>query len=97
MMARLLRHRTAAIGLAILAFMLLLAVAGPLVAPPDYFAPDLEGALRGPTAEHPFGQDKLGRDVFLQVVLGARTSVLVALSVVFATAVVVCLLGAAAG
>ncbi len=97
MMTRLLRHRTAALGLAILSLMLLLAMAGPLVAPPDYFATDLEGALRGPSTGHPFGQDKLGRDVFWQVVIGARTSVLVALAVVLATAVVGCLLGAAAG
>jgi peptide/nickel transport system permease protein len=97
MMTRLLRHPTAALGLAILSVMLLLAVAGPLVAPPDYFATDLEGTLRGPAPGHPFGQDKLGRDVFWQVVIGARTSVLVALAVVFTTAVVGCLLGAAAG
>ena len=97
MMTRLLRHRTATLGLAILSLMLLLAAAGPLVAPSDYFATDLEGALRGPTTEHPFGQDKLGRDVFWQVVIGARTSILVALAVVLTTAVVGCLLGAAAG
>jgi peptide/nickel transport system permease protein len=97
MMTRLLRHRTATLGLAILSLMLLLAAAGPLIAPPDYFATDLEGALRGPAPGHPFGQDKLGRDVFWQVVIGARTSVLVALAVVLTTAVVGCLLGAAAG
>lgn len=31
-------------------------------------------ALRGPSAQHPFGTDELGRDIFSRVVYGTRTS-----------------------
>jgi peptide/nickel transport system permease protein len=31
-------------------------------------------ALRGPSAQHPFGTDELGRDIFSRVIYGTRTS-----------------------
>jgi ABC-type dipeptide/oligopeptide/nickel transport system permease subunit len=49
------------------------------------FAPQLSGgvsptkgslaeAIQAPGAEHPFGTDKMGRDIFVRVLYGARTS-----------------------
>ena len=70
----------AAAGFLILGAVTVMAVAAPLLAPYDPLATSLEGALRGPSGEHLFGQDKLGRDVFSQVIHGARSSVLVALA-----------------
>jgi peptide/nickel transport system permease protein len=40
---------------------------------------DLFGAPTGPTGEHPFGVDQLGRDIFSRTVYGARVSLEVAL------------------
>ena len=40
---------------------------------------DLFGTPTGPSAEHPFGVDRLGRDVFSRTVYGARVSLEVAL------------------
>lgn len=42
----------------------------------------LKEALRAPSAQHIFGTDKLGRDVFTRVIYGARTSLTSAFSVV---------------
>ncbi len=42
----------------------------------DPLAQDLGSALDGPSAEHWFGTDELGRDILARVVFGARTSLL---------------------
>jgi peptide/nickel transport system permease protein len=89
--------KTAALGVAILAAVLLLALFAPLVAPYEPLKTDLDGALRGPSPGHPFGQDRLGRDVFSQVAYGARSSTLIALAVVSLTVCVGVAAGAIAG
>jgi peptide/nickel transport system permease protein len=66
-------------GLTFLAFLVLLALAGPLVlADPfrQFGLVDLQSAP--PSAEHPFGTDQLSRDVLSRVVSGARVSLAVA-------------------
>lgn len=61
-----------AIGAAIVLVFALLALAGPLVAPYGS-SEQIRGAARQPpSAQHLFGTDRLGRDVFSRVVLGAR-------------------------
>ena len=34
----------------------------------------LKDSIKPPCAEHPFGTDKMGRDIFVRVLYGARTS-----------------------
>ena len=96
-MKGLVRHKTALFGIVVLAGICFLALAGPYMAPEGSFSTDLAGSLRGPSPGHPFGQDKLGRDVFWQVITGTRASIVIAFSVVFATVITGSLLGAAAG
>ena len=60
-------------GLTILAFLILVAVFAPLVAPYDPQSIDFD-SLKRPTLDHLFGTDRLGRDVFSRVVYGARIS-----------------------
>lgn len=40
----------------------------------DPTAGDLTQAIEAPNAEHPFGTDKMGRDIFARVIYGARSS-----------------------
>lgn len=87
----------ARIGALILALILALALLAPVVAVHQPLQTDLAGALRGPAAGHPFGQDRLGRDVFAQVAYGARASTLIAVAVVALTVLVGVAIGAAAG
>jgi len=94
---RFLRHPTALPGVLILAAVLVMALAAPSLAPYDPMRTDLSGSLRGPSADHFFGQDRLGRDIFSQVIYGARASMLVALAVVLLTVAVGTALGSAAG
>ncbi|GAA3015537.1 ABC transporter permease [Streptosporangium longisporum] len=84
------------IGLVILALFLFLAIAAPLVAPYDPIAQD-SMKLLPPSAEHWFGTDQIGRDVFSRVIYGARLSLPVALLLVAVACAVGTLLGAIAG
>lgn len=97
-MIRTLASRPASlVGVIILAVMIFLALAAPVVAPHDPWRTDLDGSLRGPSPGHLFGQDKLGRDMLSQIIYGARASTAVALAVVAATVLAGTLAGAAAG
>ena len=74
--ARVLRRWPARIGLAITLLFLLLVVAAPLVAPYDPYDQDLSSALSPPAADHWFGADQYGRDMFSRVLYGTRTALL---------------------
>jgi peptide/nickel transport system permease protein len=74
------RHPTLVIGGTVIAVMVLMAVAAPLFAG-DPLAMNPMNRLRPPSAQHWFGTDTLGRDVFARTVFGARISLFVGLSV----------------
>lgn len=65
------------IALGIITFILVAALAAPLIAPYDPGHLDPAARLQPPSGEHWFGTDKLGRDAFSRVIYGARTSLLV--------------------
>jgi peptide/nickel transport system permease protein len=80
---RLLRRSTSsAIGGAIVAIVALVALAAPALAPFDPVALRVRDRLHPPGAVYRFGTDNLGRDVFSQVLYGARISLLIGTSVV---------------
>lgn len=72
MLGVLYQRRSSAVGTTVVLLFLLVALLGPLVAP--YGATEqISGAARqAPSVEYPFGTDRLGRDVFSRVILGAR-------------------------
>ena len=79
------------LGAVLVVLVLLLAVFGPLIAPQNPDQVNLLAVLQPPSVHHWFGTDSLGRDIFSQVLAGARISIEVAviilsLSVVFGTA-----------
>ncbi|MEX2541407.1 MAG: ABC transporter permease [Trueperaceae bacterium] len=65
-------RRSAAFGTSVVLLFLLVALAGPLLAPYGANEQDFSEARRPPSLERPFGSDHLGRDVFSRVVLGTR-------------------------
>ncbi len=65
--------------------------------PFDPAAQELPLRLEGPTGNHWFGLDELGRDILSRVLLGARVSLLVGLVVVGVSATVGTAMGAIAG
>jgi peptide/nickel transport system permease protein len=68
-----------AVGLVLVAFHVLLALASPWIATHDFKAVDPTLMLTAPDAAHWFGTDHLGRDVFSRTVLGGREALLVTL------------------
>jgi len=79
-----------ALGTSIFIIFIFLAVFGPLVTPYTATEQISNAALQSPSADHWFGTDNLGRDVFSRVIVGAREILLLAglgtlLSVIFGT------------
>ncbi len=60
------------VGSAVMAFLVLVAIFAPLIAPFDPNYQDFEAILVAPNPAHLFGTDNLGRDIFSRVVFGAR-------------------------
>ena len=82
------RSGTFLVGLLIVLFWVFCAVFGPSIVPYDPYADDLLNALMPPSAEHWFGTDQLGRDVFSRVIAGARDILTIApLATVISTVV----------
>ncbi len=75
---QILRSPTFLVGIAIVAFWVACAIFGPSVVPYDPFADDMLNTLQPPSAEHWFGTDQLGRDVFSRVITGSRDILTVA-------------------
>jgi peptide/nickel transport system permease protein len=85
-LALLRRSRSFIAGSIIVGFWVLCALFGELVVPDDPLATDPINDLLAPSADHWFGTDKLGRDVFSRVITGARDILIVApLATILAT------------
>ncbi|MFS3126883.1 ABC transporter permease [Nocardioides sp. Bht2] len=71
------QHRTAALGVAFIAVLLLASLVAPL--PHDPQATDSSATLQAPSADHWFGTDGAGADVFSRVIDAARMDLSLAL------------------
>jgi peptide/nickel transport system permease protein len=76
------QRKIAGIGLVIILVMLACALLAPWIAPYDPGAMDAAGRLSPPSAEHWFGTDHTGRDLFSRVIYGARMALLTGTGVV---------------
>lgn len=85
------------VGAAIVLVTVVGAIIAPWAVPFDPAAQQLALRLEGPTLEHPFGLDELGRDIFSRILSGARISLFVGLTVVGISSIVGVLLGSIAG
>src|SRR5260221_11484633 len=86
---RLLRTPQGVLGLALLAVLLLACLLGGSLAPYSPEAMDFAGRFAAPGARHWFGADQLGRDVLSRLLVGARSTLALAVAAPFS--------GAAAG
>ena len=73
------------------------AIVAPWLVPFDPASQQLALRLEGPSAQHWFGLDELGRDIFSRVLLGARVSLFVGVVVVGVSALVGMAIGSVAG
>jgi peptide/nickel transport system permease protein len=98
---RLRRNPGALVGFALVALFVIAAVFAPLIAPYGPREQNLallsQGCCPGPSADHWFGVDQLGRDEFSRIVYGARYSLVVGVVAVSVGLSIGLLLGALAG
>ncbi|MCH8160310.1 MAG: ABC transporter permease [Chloroflexi bacterium] len=91
---RLLRKKIAVIALLLIGAFYFVGLFAPLLAPcrlsfcplstQDYRSQDLDNTLLGPSLDHPFGTDRLGRDQLSRVIWSARTTIIVTIATVVA-------------
>ena len=93
----LLANRLAVVGLVVLAIMVLAAVLADVVIRYPINEPNVANRFAPPSADHWFGTDDLGRDVYSRVVMGARVSLQVGAVSVSISLVAGTLLGLIAG
>jgi len=78
---RFIANKGAVIGLVLISILFLIAFIGPYITPYDFLAQNIEERNQGISWQHPFGTDDLGRDILSRVIYGARTAVIISLSV----------------
>lgn len=92
------RHRLGLVGLTIVLVFTFAAIFAPYIAPHDPVTQRIATArLVPPSAEHWFGTDELGRDLFSRIVYGARISMRIGLIAEGIALLIGIVLGAAAG
>lgn len=95
--ARLFGNPLSAVGLALSAAFVLMAIAAPLLAPHDPLVMDPSNRLAAPSARHWFGTDDGGRDILARVIYGTRSSLLTALGILSLASLIGTSIGLAAG
>lgn len=91
------RHKTAAVSVAILLFILVVGLAAPLLAPHDPRAISAPDRQISPTASHLMGTDNLGRDLFSRILYGLRMTIIIAISSIAIASVVGVTIGLISG
>jgi peptide/nickel transport system permease protein len=97
------RDKAGFLGMAMIAALLFMALAAPLIAPHRPTAQDLRARLKPPVWDengswnHLLGTDNLGRDVLSRVIYGSRVSLMVGVSVVLIAGTFGTVLGLIAG
>lgn len=74
---RLLRNRMALVGLLFIALLVFCFITADVLTPYSYRGADYDNTRVAPRADHLFGTDKLGRDVFTRIWWGTRISLTV--------------------
>lgn len=91
-----LRHGAGLVSAAVIALLIVIAIAAPLLVATDPLALSAD-TLQPPSAAHLLGTDDLGRDVLAQLIYGTRVSLVIGVAAALATTVLGTLLGGVAG
>lgn len=86
-----------AVAFGLFALIVLVAILGPAIAPYDPLESNAARALQPPSADHWFGTDNLGRDVFSRVIVATRLDMMISVAAVALSFVVGSVVGSIAG
>lgn len=92
------RNKPSLVALGILTIILVLGIAAPFIVPYFDITDKLDATqrLKGPSAEHWFGTDAMGRDLFGRVIHGIRYSVSIGIIVSMTITLIGCFVGVSA-
>ena len=91
------KNKMAVAGFFIILAMVIIAIFAPLIATYAPESQDLAIRFQSPSAEHFFGTDNFGRDIFSNVVYGARISLFIGLVATIISVIIGTIIGAVAG
>ena len=94
---RFLHHRLAIVGVVGLMLIVFAFLFGPLFSEFDFDERNVRDRLLGPSWDHPFGTDEIGRDLFVRTARGGRYSLLIGLLAASMATMLGTMLGAIAG
>lgn len=94
---RLRKNKLAMLGLIFLVLLTIMAILGPIFSPYEVNAQNLPAQFEKPSAQHWFGTDSAGRDVFTRTWYGARISLFVGLMAAIIDVVIGIIYGGIAG
>ena len=94
---RFIHHRLALVGLFGLLLIVAAFILGPIINQHPFDKPNVLNRLQGPSREHWFGTDEIGRDLFVRTARGGRYSILIGLVAALASTAVGTIVGATAG
>lgn len=96
-MRRLLKNKAGMIGLIIILALFILCLGAPLFTHWDPYAQAVKERMKMPSAEHIFGTDDFGRDIWSRMLYGGRYSLLIAVGAMLISSFIGMILGAVAG
>jgi ABC-type dipeptide/oligopeptide/nickel transport system permease subunit len=94
---RLKKNKLAMLGLSIVILLILIAIFAPLISPYNPILRIKEDSSLGPSMNHLFGTDLLGRDIFSRVIYGSRISIEVGVIAVGISVIIGLFFGALSG
>lgn len=94
---RFMKRKVSVIGAVILLIFFFAALIGPFLCTQDPYAQNMSRIHQAPSAEHIFGTDYLGRDIFTRMIYGSRISLAVSFSGVLTGSFIGIILGVLAG
>ena len=94
---RLVRNKSAMIGFCLLMIIVVACLLAPVIAPGGYNTQNIRAKFEPPSWQHLCGTDNLGRDIFVRILYGGRTSLLIGLVSTVFSAVIGIVIGLFAG
>lgn len=91
------KNKMAVMGLVIIVAMIVIAVFAPLIATQVPYEQNLANRFQSPSSQHFFGTDNFGRDIFSNVVYGARISLFIGFLATILSVILGTIIGAVAG
>ncbi len=91
------KNKLAMAGLIVLAIFIVFAIFGPMLSPYTYDGQNIDNRNALPSFEHPMGTDKMGRDIFVRIMYGARISLGVGFAAAFISLIIGVVYGGVSG